>query len=207
MVFYFTSDVVTPPATIYMGADKYENESLIKHGWPEDIWLHVKDLSSAHCYLRLQKGSTIDDIPPLLLEDCAQLVKANSILGCKKNNIDVVYTEWANLKKTGDMAVGQVSFHHPGKVKTIKVEKKKNDILNRLNRTKVEKFPDLLAEREERDRQERSSIKEIQRQIKEQERLEVIKKEEEAKIRNYSTLMNAQMMSNQDNAEDSDDFM
>lgn len=24
----------------------------------------------------------------------------------------VVYTPWSNLKKTGDMAVGQVSFHN-----------------------------------------------------------------------------------------------
>lgn len=27
------------------------------------------------------------------------------------NNIDVVYTPWENLKKTGDMAVGQVGYY------------------------------------------------------------------------------------------------
>ena len=27
------------------------------------------------------------------------------------NNIDVVYTMWDNLKKTGGMDVGQVGFH------------------------------------------------------------------------------------------------
>lgn len=27
------------------------------------------------------------------------------------NNIGVVYTPWANLKKTGDMDVGQIGFH------------------------------------------------------------------------------------------------
>lgn len=27
------------------------------------------------------------------------------------NNIAVVYTPWANLKKTADMDVGQVGFH------------------------------------------------------------------------------------------------
>ena len=26
------------------------------------------------------------------------------------NNLSIVYTPWANLKKTGDMAVGQVGF-------------------------------------------------------------------------------------------------
>lgn len=36
------------------------------------------------------------------------MVKANSIEGNKMNNVDVVYTMWENLKKTGDMAIGQV---------------------------------------------------------------------------------------------------
>lgn len=41
-------------------------------------------MSSAHVYLRLHKGQTIDDISEGVLEDCAQLVKANSIQGEKK---------------------------------------------------------------------------------------------------------------------------
>ncbi|PNI68088.1 CCDC25 isoform 3 [Pan troglodytes] len=42
MVFYFTSSSVNSSAyTIYMGKDKYENEDLIKHGWPEDIWERI----------------------------------------------------------------------------------------------------------------------------------------------------------------------
>lgn len=54
-------------------------------------------MSSAHVYLRLHKGQTIDDISEGVLEDCAQLVKANSIQGkcfihvlllhCRRNNI------------------------------------------------------------------------------------------------------------------------
>jgi hypothetical protein len=38
---------------IYMGKDKMENEKLLKYGWPEDVWFHVDDLSSAHVYLRM----------------------------------------------------------------------------------------------------------------------------------------------------------
>lgn len=57
------------------------------------------------------QGQTIDDIPSAIIEDAAQLVKANSIAGNKMNNIDVVYTMWDNLKKTASMDVGQVSFH------------------------------------------------------------------------------------------------
>ncbi len=84
---------------MYMGRDKFENEELIKFSFPEDIWycssslssflafclmygrFHVDDVSSAHVYLRLKKGQTLDEIPPAVLEDCAQLVKANSIQG------------------------------------------------------------------------------------------------------------------------------
>jgi len=79
MVFYFTSNVVDPPAKLYMGKDKEENEVLIRWGWPEDVWFHVDKLSSAHVYLRLEEGQTIDDISEDLLQECCQLVKANSI--------------------------------------------------------------------------------------------------------------------------------
>lgn len=66
-----------------MGKDKYENEDLIAYGQPEDVWFHVDDLSSAHVYLRLKPGQNLDDIPEDILLECASLVKANSIVGCK----------------------------------------------------------------------------------------------------------------------------
>ena len=113
------------------------DEDLIRWGWPEDVWFHVDKESSAHVYLRLKSGQTLEDIPSSVIDDCAQLVKANSIKGNKINNIDVVYTEWTNLKKTASMDVGQVGFHNDKSVKTVRVEKKINDIVNRLNKTKV----------------------------------------------------------------------
>ena len=45
-----------------------------------------------------------------VIEDAAQLDKANSISGNKMNDIDVVYTMWSNLKKTEGMVVGQVQI-------------------------------------------------------------------------------------------------
>ena len=33
-----------------MGKDKFENEKLIEHSWPEDVGT-IDDLSSAHVYL------------------------------------------------------------------------------------------------------------------------------------------------------------
>mmetsp|Transcript_26322 Transcript_26322/g.30586 ORF Transcript_26322/g.30586 Transcript_26322/m.30586 type:complete len:86 (+) Transcript_26322:85-342(+) len=81
MVFYFTPS--SGDFTIYMGKDKYENEDLIKYGLDEDVWFHVDDLSSAHVYLRMKPGMTLSDITEELLLECASLVKANSIQGCK----------------------------------------------------------------------------------------------------------------------------
>jgi hypothetical protein len=38
MVFYFKARPDVGDYTIFMGLDKYENEELIKYGFPEDIW-------------------------------------------------------------------------------------------------------------------------------------------------------------------------
>ena len=37
----------------YVGRNKHENEDLIAHGWPGDVWFHVDGVSSAHVYFRL----------------------------------------------------------------------------------------------------------------------------------------------------------
>ena len=90
---------------LYVGRDKFENEELIAHGLNCDVWFHVDAMSSAHVYLRLGRGQTIADISKEELEDAAQLTKANSILGHKASSVTVVYTPWANLRKTSDMDV------------------------------------------------------------------------------------------------------
>lgn len=207
MVLYFTSDIVSPPVTLFMGADKHENEDLIKWGWPEDVWFHVDKVSSAHVYLRLAPGQTIDDIPNSVLDDACQLVKANSIMGNKMNDIDIVYTMWANLKKTPSMEVGQVAFHKDKEVRKVRVVKRINEIINRLNKTKREAFPDLRLERETRDRLEREDKKKILRDKKEKEKEEEKRKKEEAELRSYATLMKKENMSTNYDGNDSDDFM
>ncbi|KAF9517291.1 hypothetical protein BS47DRAFT_1483482 [Hydnum rufescens UP504] len=159
MVIFFTSTVISPPVSIYVGRDKEENEDLIKYGFPEDVWFHVDKLSSAHVYLRLPSDVTWDAIPQPLLVDCAQLVKANSIEGNKKNNVTVIYTPWANLRKTGDMATGQVSFHKDDKVKKIHISARDNSIINRLNKTKVIREVDHEAVRAARIKDEAAARK------------------------------------------------
>jgi hypothetical protein len=76
---------------------------LIKYAWPEDIWYHVDKESSAHVYIRLPKEEFdaakksgdkdwYKKIDEKVVEDCCQLVKANSIKGNKQDNVTVVFT-------------------------------------------------------------------------------------------------------------------
>lgn len=96
----------------------HADEDLLRHGLPEvrgrlftqDVWFHVDKLSSAHVYLRLPDTiPSWTEIPDPLLQDCAQLVKANSIEGKagkkrrltpgnKKDHITIIYTPHSNVK-------------------------------------------------------------------------------------------------------------
>ncbi|ODQ63977.1 DUF814-domain-containing protein [Nadsonia fulvescens var. elongata DSM 6958] len=160
MVYYFKSTALPEygenGVSLYMGKNKEENEDLIKHAYPVDIWFHVDNLSSAHVYLRLPSGLNWENIPEALLEDIGQLTKANSIEGNKKDNVTIIYTPASNLKKNKGMATGQVGFKKDGNkmVKKVFIAKKVNAIMNRLNKTKKEAFPDLRQERLDWEREE-----------------------------------------------------
>eukprot|EP01012_Entosiphon_sulcatum_P065111 TRINITY_DN93974_c0_g1_i1.p1 TRINITY_DN93974_c0_g1~~TRINITY_DN93974_c0_g1_i1.p1 ORF type:complete len:216 (-),score=51.08 TRINITY_DN93974_c0_g1_i1:83-709(-) len=208
MVFFFTlsSD---PSFICYMGRDKYENEKLIRWGWPEDVWFHVDALSSAHVYLRSLDGRSIDSLTEAVIEEAAQLCKANSIQGNKLNNIKVVYTPWENLKKTNGMDVGQVGFHDDRKVRSVVIAKRKNEIINRLEKTRIEKDPDLEAERNERDAEERRKQKQVMLQQQEKERVEMEERKRAAELRSYTTLQDSDKMTSnaQASAALEEDFM
>ena len=73
----------------------------------------------------------------MTIQECGQLVKANSIEGCKLASVNVIYTRWRNLNKTSSMEIGAIGFHDSSKVKKIRIEKDKS-IVNNLNRTKQE---------------------------------------------------------------------
>ncbi|KAJ5466862.1 hypothetical protein N7475_004614 [Penicillium sp. IBT 31633x] len=224
MVFYFTSNVVEPSAFIYVGKDKFENEDLIKYGLDNDVCIeypdtlmrsqfHVDNLSSAHVYVRLREGETWDNIAQPLLEDCAQLTKANSIEGNKKDNITVIYTPWSNLKKDGSMAAGQVTFHNHKLVRKVYVKQRENPTVNRLNKTRVEKYPDLRAEKEEdtrkRQRSERKTREEQRgKEKKKQQEYEQLKWQKDHAYDDMFTEENLEASNNQDRDEDFlDDFM
>lgn len=185
MPLYFTPR--DPKYLIYMGKDKYENEELIRYGLPEDIWFHVDNLSSAHVYLRLPRGESWEEIPEGVLEDCVQLVKANSIQGCKLPNVPVIYTPHSNLKKTQGMDVGQVGFKNDKLVKTVKVAKL-NAILNRLNKTKEEKQVNLQAIYDDRMREMRNESTAVKKQKAKEERENREKTKRDEEVRTYSDL-------------------
>lgn len=101
----------------------------------------------------MRENEAWDSLPEDLLVDCAQLTKANSIEGNKKDNVTVIYTPWSNLKKSGNMATGQVGFKDQKMVRRVYVQKRENPIVNRLNKSKVEKYPDLRQEKADKERE------------------------------------------------------
>ncbi|GJJ15437.1 hypothetical protein Clacol_009715 [Clathrus columnatus] len=224
MVIFFKSSATSPPTTVYMGRDKEENEDLIKYAWPQDIWFHVDKLSSAHVYVRLPDSiKSWEEIPQPLLIDCAQLVKANSIEGNKKDNITIVYTPASNLKKTGDMATGQVSFHDHNKVGICpavtssvlilslknRLKERENVIVNRLNKTKVEKEVDHEQERVDRLKAE-AATRRTEALARRKAEMELAKaREAEKAARSYDSLFSGEPEYNEDKTvkELEEDFM
>ncbi|ODQ76932.1 hypothetical protein BABINDRAFT_163937 [Babjeviella inositovora NRRL Y-12698] len=172
MVYYFKS--MPSGHTLFMGLDKQENEHLIKHGWPEqDIWFHVDNLSSAHVYLRLNPDEDWQLIPGDLLEEVAQLTKANSIKGNKQNNITIIYTPHSNLHKDESMDTGTVSFKNPKLVRKHYISKRNNAILNRLDKTRtIKTVQEFKEEREAKDDADREALRASKAQERESEWME-----------------------------------
>mmetsp|Transcript_1219 Transcript_1219/g.2599 ORF Transcript_1219/g.2599 Transcript_1219/m.2599 type:complete len:215 (-) Transcript_1219:382-1026(-) len=186
MVYFFKT--LCGEYTIYMGKDKSENEELIKYGQPEDCWFHVDDLSSAHVYLRLKPGMSMDDIPEDCVTQCCSLVKANSIAGCKKSSVYIVYTRWKNLKKTSDMVDGQVGYHRPENVRRMKIEKN-NTIVKQIEKSKQELYPDLAKEQEDRLREIQAQKKAHGRAEQKAKKLVQLERAREKEERSYDRIM------------------
>jgi NFACT protein RNA binding domain len=135
-------------------------------------------------------------------------------VGNKKDNITIIYTPWSNLRKDASMAVGQVSFHQSNapNVRKIHVPHRDNAIVNRLNKTRTEAFPDLQAlhnaELKRKQKEQRLKAEEKKRQEKkEREEREALKWQ---KDHAYEDLQREEgMRSNQDTQEGDwdDDFM
>lgn len=144
---------------------------------------------------------------------CSEYGQSDTLLGNKKDNVTVIYTPWANLLKNASMATGQVSFHDQKLTKKVLVPARQNPIVNRLNKTRVEKFPDLATEKEENLKEKRLAERKIREERKAEEKREKKEREElrRRKEHAYDDLMtedNLNMSSNQDRDSDFlDDFM
>ena len=78
----------------------------------------------------------------------------------------------------------QVGFHKQKDVLKIRVAKRENIIINRLNKTKKEQIkPDLRGQRETRDNKEREHKKKLFKQMEEEKKLEDARRKEEAEAR------------------------
>lgn len=201
---------------VYMGKDKHENEDLIKYGWPEDIWFHVDSYSSAHVYLRLPAGTcdmaqiktkedakqklvaALDSVPQSVIDEMCQLVKANSIEGCKLAECDIVYTPFLNLKKEDRMDTGQVGFKEECFRKLIRNVKKDKEMVKIIEKTRVERSADLKEEQEQRNAEERTRRKIFLAEEKAKQKEEDKKRAEEKELKSYTALADLEKSSNAD---------
>ncbi|KAL1876907.1 hypothetical protein VTK73DRAFT_8984 [Phialemonium thermophilum] len=141
------------------------------------------------------------------------MIAINFVKGNKKDNVTVIYTPWSNLRKDGSMVVGQVGFKDQKMVKRILVPQRENAIINRLNKTKVERTPDLKQEKEDRQKELRKRDQAAQLQRRKEE-AQIAKERQEKKWQKehaYDDLFSEENMAasnNQDrNSDWEDDFM
>lgn len=180
MVYYY--NVLIPQEyedeeyTIHLGKDKFENYELVNHSNKNDLWFHVKDLSSAHIYLQHED---FNNVPQEILNIIGQLTKANSIKGTKLPSVKIIYTPVYNVynSNTSLQDKGVVSFHNENLVKTYEVGKKDNLILNKLEKSKKEISTEdfikqqqetlrLLKQKQRQEEQEQKQYNMEQKKIK-----------------------------------------
>lgn len=141
------------------------------------------------------------------------ITKGHMSTGNKKDNVTIIYTPWSNLHKNAGMAIGQVGFHNPKLTRKVHVAARQNVIVNRLNKTRVEKFPDLRLDKEEymkNIRREERKLREEKRAAEKQEKKkrEELKWQKEHAYDDFLNEDNIQQSSNQDRDPDFlDDFM
>jgi hypothetical protein len=176
---------------------------------------HADKHSSAHYYLRLKDGETIDDIPEEVLSDICQMTKESSKDGRKLDDIRIIYTLASNLKskntfflnfkETGDMETGEVGFHNRKNVKYYMVRTKNSDALKRLIKTREEREIDMNKELETylSDQKRKLKMKEVEAKRLAKQEIEDRKKLKEMK--DYSTLMKKENMKSNSFVEDEDD--
>lgn len=147
MVLLYESQAETGDSyTVIIGGDKYENDLLIKYGFPELnwLWFHVDQYPSAHVYLCLQEHQKWSgdlaalDIPHEVMEDCLQICKSGSSQAKKLPQCQIICTPRSNLRKNRFMKPGEVSFKTQRYVKRLQAYGRNEEALERLRKTRLE---------------------------------------------------------------------
>lgn len=145
-------------------------------------------MSSAHVYLRLPEGHPWREIPETAMSEAGALTKANSIKGCKLASVKMVYTPASNLKKTGDMEVGQVGFYRY-KDRLHFTQEKDKHLVKALAKTKAEiTLDDFKREVAKRDAARRVAAKHAKKAAFEAEKAAKEAAIAESKLRSYDSM-------------------
>jgi hypothetical protein len=135
-------------------------------------------------------GQKLEDMNPDAIAEMCQLVKNNSIEGSKASKVDVIYTEFENLRKTSTMDIGTVSFHDQKAVIKIKNVERDRDIVKNIEKSKTEAYPDLEQMRKDRDLEEKNRRRKEAKDRELKEKEEKKHKQDEADLLSYKTFMN-----------------
>mmetsp|Transcript_20658 Transcript_20658/g.45927 ORF Transcript_20658/g.45927 Transcript_20658/m.45927 type:complete len:188 (-) Transcript_20658:81-644(-) len=126
-------------------------------------------------------------IPQQVFDEMAQLVKGNSIEGCKVQ-VDVCWTPFANLRKGPDMPTGTIGFHREQQVWHLKHVDRDREALKKLEKTRCERDVDLVKERAQREEEERARIRKHNQELKMREKEERKRAEEAKALKSYAAL-------------------
>ena len=103
------------------------------------------------------------------------------------------------------MEAGAVLFRDPNLIKKFKVEKKKNEILNRLNKTKIEKQVDFASAKQARNKEQSIQEKKEKQKSSQYEKEQREKNLRDKELRSYSSLMSEDNMTSNDTGTVTDD--
>ncbi|AAS52163.1 ADR243Cp [Eremothecium gossypii ATCC 10895] len=146
---YFYDLIAADSAEVFwivVGRNKEENDLLVKHGYRElnYLWFHVDKYASAHVYLKLHaKQQSSSDVPRDVLHACLQLCKSESVQGNKQAQCSIVSTPWHNLRKSGYMKPGEVSFKSTKAIAKLQCAGRDNKLLNQLRKRRIDIYDDV----------------------------------------------------------------
>ena len=92
-------DDLNQSITFYIGQNKNENFSVIDKGDNSDLWFHAKDYSSCHVVALIPNNIEKNEIKYIIKEG-AKLCKNNTNKIKGLSNVEIIYTEIKNIKKT-----------------------------------------------------------------------------------------------------------